>query len=316
MSGHVEYNDFRNKPLTVKDLEGFYTALMTFYKGKEIDYERQFMLIDDQINSGVKGLVLCGTTAQTATMTHKQQAEHAGKLVNYIKGRTNIIIGAGSNSTEEAIKLQKSIEERVGPSTFLHVTPYYNKPTQRGIKKHFEEIASKPLLWESNIILYAVPSRTGVNIESETAIELSKNKKIIGLKYADTNFKRLEEITRVTKDFTVMAGEDSEITNMIRYERAKGAISATGNIAPKYMAEMLETALKKDSAKAEEMHKKIKPLVAAAFKRTNPIPLAHMFDTDLKLPLTKEPEIDKSVNEVLREYTAEELGVDVLKYRN
>lgn len=303
------------------ELRGTYTALITPMKDDSgmIDYAKTKKLVDDQIYNNIDGIVLVGTTGQSPSFTHDGQIDFISKVSDYINGRTKLIAGAGANNTSEAVYLTKGIQDKIGPTTFLSVVPYYNKPTQKGIITHFSKIADS-LDEESNLILYNVPSRTGKNMEAETTIELAYNPKIIGIKEASGNLDQVKEIIDGTKelDFNVLSGEDHLVTDIIKIG-GTGVISASANIAPKIFNELVHYGLKGDHETSKLLQEYINPLVKeCVFYESNPIPLAHIFNTHIKLPLLKEDRIEKQVMSVLsrKEYSAENLGIDWRNYRD
>jgi 4-hydroxy-tetrahydrodipicolinate synthase len=315
--------EYRNHPIEAPELNGTYTALITpMLEGSgldnEIDYEKIFRLIYDQERSGVRGIVIAGTTGQSSTLSPEEHAILVEKLFNHVSynyPNLQFIVGAGSNSTREAIDLSLNIERRIGPSSFLHVTGYYNNPPQEGIYLHFERLAK--LLPNSNIILYNVPGRTSSRIEPETVIRLSHIKNIVGIKEASRDLEAVHKIISETNKerFVVLSGED-DLVFQIMHVGGLGVISASANIAPKYFTRITNASLKGDFRKALNLQEEINPLVRqGVFYRKNPIPLAHMFDSELRLPLVKLPYIELHLEEIFKNYTAEELGIDLRNYR-
>lgn len=305
----------RNQAIQVQELRGVYTALITpMHKDGSIDYQKLDNLIDDQIKSGINGILACGTTGQSATLSHEEHADLAEYIFNYVNGRTRVMVSSGSNNTREAIFLSQEIESRIGPSTFLHVTGYYNNPPQKGLVAHYNAV-TEAVSSDSNIILYNVPGRTKSNIEAETAITLAKNPKIIGVKEASGDLELVQRIIDRTdpNEFRVMSGEDNLVAKIIEIG-GYGVISATANIAPKYFAEMTRTALEGNNEEANRMQEYIMPLVKAVFLAKNPIPLAHIFHTELRLPLIKLPEINERVMRSALLYGPRELGICLSKY--
>ena len=313
----------RNHPIESIELNGTYTALITpMLEGSglnnEIDYEKMFRLINDQVNSGVRGIVVAGTTGQSSTLSPEEHTTVVEKVFNYVNHNypnLQFIVGAGSNSTREAIDLSLSIERRIGPSSFLHVTGYYNNPPQEGIYSHFERLAES--LANSNIILYNVPGRTSSRVEPETAIKLSRIRNIIGIKEASGDLEAVIKIISGTdrERFVVLSGED-DLVSQIMHVGGRGVISASANIAPRYFTRITNASLRGDYEEAQNIQDEINPLVKqGVFYRKNPIPLAHMFDSELRLPLVKLPSIEAHLEEVLSHYIPKELGIDLRDYR-
>jgi len=304
----------RNQAIQVQELQGVYTALITpMHEDKSIDYGKLDMLIDDQVEAGVDGVLACGTTGQSATLSHEEHADLAEHIFNYVDGRARVMVSAGSNSTREAIVLSQEIERRIGPTTFLHVTGYYNNPPQEGLIAHYEAVA-EAIGPESNVVLYNVPGRTNSKIKAGTAVELAGHPKIIGIKEASGDLEQAEKIIRGTNpdNFRLMSGEDNLVTKIIELG-GFGVISATANIAPAYFSRMVQAALDpmhEDHRRMHEMQQYINPLVEAVFCAKNPIPLAHMFDTDVRLPLVKLPRIKERIKRALAMFSIKELGID------
>ena len=314
----------KNEPL--EKLEGCYTAIITPMKkgdgiNNAIDYDKLFMLVDDQIKAGIDGLVVAGTTGQSATLDHAEQMHLIAEVFNYVNGRTKIIASAGSNCTREAINLSQAIEGEIGPSTLLHVTGYYNNPPQAGLVDHYTAIANNV---QGNIILYNVPGRTSSHIEQGTTIRLAENPKIIGLKAApgknDPELKQLKGIIENTdpNHFRVVSGEDDLVARIIGMG-GYGVISASANVAPKMFKQMTDYALSKKYEDAERLQERLLPLVRlAVFSAKNPIPLSYMFDSGIRLPLCSLDNAGippKQVDNVLTKYNTTELGVDLEKYK-
>jgi 4-hydroxy-tetrahydrodipicolinate synthase len=298
------------------ELQGCYTALITpMRENKYIDYKKLDRLIYDQVETSITGILACGTTGQSAALSHKEHVDLADHIFHYLDGRKQYIASAGSNSTREAIDLSNAIEERIGPTTFLHVTGYYNNPPQEGLLQHYRKIAKK-IHKDSNMILYNVPGRTSSNIEPETAIELAQNPKIIGIKEASGDMQQVERIIRKTdpKNFRVLSGEDNLVTKII-HEGGYGVISASANIAPEYFAKLARLSLSEYDVEARVMQQRIIPLVNAVFSAKNPIPLAQMFETNVRLPLVNLPGLMPKIRQALSNYTVEELGIDLKKYQ-
>ena len=301
--------------IQLNELQGAYTALITpMCSNGEIDHKILERLIDDQITSGIDGILACGTTGQSATLSYEEHIDLVEHIYNHINGRTQFMASAGSNSTREAIKLSNEIEDRIGPTTLLHVTGYYNNPPQQGLIAHYTAIADS-LNPESNLILYNVPGRTGSNIEAKTAIVLSKNPKIIGIKEASGDLDQVDEVIRNTdsNNFRVISGED-DLVSEIMEKGGYGVISATANIAPRYFKQITQSALNGKYVKSHYLQNQVNPLVKAVFSAKNPIPLAHMFDTNLRLPLVRLPKINNQIEDTLRNYDPEKLGINTEDY--
>ena len=314
-----------NKPLQPKELQGVFTALITPMSAGNgldngIDYEKLYMLVNDQVKAGIDGLVIAGTTGQSATLDKEEQVELIRRVFEYTRENhgegIKIIAGASSNCTREAIYLSRQIEDTIGPTTLLHLTGYYNNPTQRGLFEHFSAIARA--LDGSNIILYNVPGRTNSNIEATTALKLSCNPKFIGIKEASGKLEQVAAIISGTspRNFRVVSGEDHLVAKIMEMG-GYGVISASANIAPVYFVKIAKACLEKNYEEAYRLQEEVMPLIKeGVFRVKNPIPLAHMFNTELRLPMTKEPQIEAELEKVLGKYTQEQLGIDVGRYRS
>ena len=211
---------------------GSYVALITPFKDNlEVDYDKLSELLDFQIENGTNGIVVCGTTGEAATLSEEEYIKVITFVTEKSKGKVKVVAGAGSNSTKRAVELTKICKE-IGVDAVLSVAPYYNKPTQKAIIEHFKKIAEVGI----DVILYNVPSRTGVNIEAKTTIELSKVKNIVGVKEATGSIEQMIEIANnVSEDFDILSGEDNLILPMLSIG-AVGVISVTANALPKEVA--------------------------------------------------------------------------------
>ena len=248
---------------------GAATALITPTNEKGIDYEAFKKLINWQIDEGIDALVICGTTGEGATLTDAEHKEALRFAVETAAGRVPIVAGTGSNDTAYAIELTK-FACSVGCDAMLVVTPYYNKTTQRGLVAMFTAIAdasTKP------VILYNVPSRTGINIEPATAKILSKHPMIAGIKEASGNISQIMEIAAaVGDDMDIYSGNDDQIVPIMACG-GKGVISVLSNVAPKETHEMCQAMLDGDCKKAMELQVKYLPLIHSLFSEVNPIPV-------------------------------------------
>jgi 4-hydroxy-tetrahydrodipicolinate synthase len=305
------------------ELKGVYTAIITpMHETGEIHWEKLEMLINDQISAGITGIVACGTTGQSATLNFEEKIELIKFVSNKINNRAHFIAGAGSNNTTETIKLMKSIEETLdSPLTFLTVTGYYNNPTQDGIYHHFEKLA-KNIHEKSNLILYNVPSRTNSNIYPETLKKLSENPKIIGIKEASGNLNQVEQIIKTT-NLKVLSGEDDLFFDILN-KGGTGIISASTNIAPKPFLNIYKYYEEQNIPESRRTQHNINALVKTIFYRKNPIPLAHIFHTGLRLPLIRaEPphtiitqdNINPYIDEFFKNYKPEYIGINRDKYK-
>lgn len=232
-----------------------------------INYEEFGKLIDYQIENSIDGIVICGTTGESATMTDEEHIEVLRFGIERINHRVPVIAGAGSNDTAYAVELSKEAE-KLGADALLQVTPYYNKTSQRGLVKHFATIADAVNIPN---ILYNVPSRTGVNIASETYIELAKHPNITAVKEASGNMATVMDISAYT-DLDIYSGNDNEALCCLALG-GKGLISVTSNVAPKEKHDEIKLYLEGEREKALEIQKKLLALDKAMFMDVNPIPV-------------------------------------------
>jgi len=266
-------------------LQGTYTALITpFQSDLELDKESLIRMIDLQIKAQVEGIVILGTTAEVATLSLEEKKYIIETTVAQCKGTpTKVMVGAGTNYTKTTIE-QIQLFEKMGVDSFLLITPYYNKPPQEGIYNHFAEAAKASFL---PICLYNIPGRTSVNMEAETVSKLMDIENILSIKEASGNFTQINSILAAAKEkknsFTVLSGEDSLIAPMLSIG-CKGVISATANIAPKQVKELIDT-------QNTKLHFQLLPLFKAMSLSTNPIPIKHMLFSKglIHTPLCRSP---------------------------
>lgn len=267
---------------------GALTALVTPFRNEQIDEEKYRGHIEDQIRRGINGLVPCGTTGESATMTHAEHKQAIQICVDQAKGRVPVVAGAGSNNTREAIELT-TFAKQAGADGTLHITPYYNKPTQAGVVAHFQAIARDVPI---PMVVYNVPGRTGLNVLPETLAQLKQTvPEVVGVKEASGNIKQMSEvIEQCGPDFTVLAGDDFVVLPLLSMG-GKGVISVLSNLLPDKMAELCSAYAQKDLEKAKALHFELAPLSRAMFLETNPIPvktslaLMGRMELNLRLPL-------------------------------
>ena len=275
-------------------------ALVTpFDQNNIINYDAFGKLIDAQIEAGVDAVCVCGTTGESATMSIREHIAAVEFCVKRVNNRVKVIAGAGSNDTSAAVYLSQHAQDS-GADALLHVTPYYNKASQAGLIKHYEYIADRV---ELPIILYNVPSRTGVSFTAETYKVLSENPKINGVKEASGNFSLLAHTRFLCgEDFYIWSGNDDQVVPMMALG-AKGVISVASNIVPKVMVNMSHLCLDNDFAAASQLQIQYMDLIDALFVEVNPIPikaamnLLGMEAGPLRLPLC---DISEKNLEVLR----------------
>ena len=257
------------------NFEGTYVAMVTPFTKEGTFYEEGFRSnINYLIDQGVNGLVGAGTTGESATMTHDEHHKVIEVLVDEVDGRVDTVAGTGSNSTSEALSLTKFAYD-AGADAALLITPYYNKPQQHALVQHYGTIAEN---CDLPIIAYNVPSRTGRNIEVETAVELAKIDGIDAIKEASGSVDKVSDIYRalmhegLEDDFNILSGEDS-LTLPLMSVGATGVISASANIDAKRMVLMVDSILNDDYTRALELHYEMVELIRAIFVESNPVPV-------------------------------------------
>lgn len=288
------------------EIRGNYVALVTPFKDGKVDARSLKRLVDFVIEQGCDGVVPCGTTGEAATLDYDEHIRVIELTLEYVAGRVRVMGGTGSNSTAEAIELTKAAE-RLKVDSVLLISPYYNKPTQRGLYEHFRKIAEECSVPQ---VLYNIPGRTAVNMDAETVIRLANDcKNIVGIKEASGNFKQIcEIISRAPAGFSVMSGEDLLTLPMISVG-GKGAISAVSNVVPGKMSQIIHKALEGDFDSAMKAHYEILKLFDVLFIETNPVPVKTALylmgiieSPEVRLPLA--PLSERSL-EVLRKTLAD-----------
>ena len=279
---------------------GAAVAIITpFNEDGSVNFESFGKIIEDQIAGSTDAIVVCGTTGESAAMPDEEHLSVIDYCVKKVAGRVPVIAGTGSNDTKHCIELSKNAEA-LGVDALLLVTPYYNKTTQKGLIKHYTMVANAVKL---PIILYNVPSRTGLNILPETLKELSKVENIVAVKEASGNISQVAKIAQLCgDDMTIYSGNDDQIVPLLSLG-GKGVISVLSNVAPKQTHDMVASYLEGDIATALKLQLEAIELVDALFIEVNPIPVKTAmnmmgYDTgDLRMPLC---EMSESNKEVLR----------------
>lgn len=286
-------------------MKGAIVAIVTPFKNGKIDEKAYRKLIEFQIKNGTDGIVPCGTTGESATLSYEEHERLIELTVEIVNGRIPVIAGTGSNSTREAIELTKHAE-KAGADCALLITPYYNKPTQEGLYQHFKAVSESVSI---PIILYNVPGRTGVNLLPETVARLSELKNIAGIKEATGDLRQVSQVIKLCRnDFVVLSGDDFVTLPMLAVG-AKGVISVTSNIIPQDVARMVDAFFEGKYKEAEELHYKMWDINIAMFLETNPIPvktalsLMGMISSEMRLPLSQMSEANlKKLKKALLEY--------------
>lgn len=284
-------------------IQGAITAIVTPMRDGKVDEESLVNLINFQIDNGIHGLVPCGTTGESATLSFAEHKRVIELTVKTVAGRVPVIAGTGANNTLEAIELTESAKES-GADAVLSVVPYYNKPSQEGLYRHFKAITEAV---DIPVVLYNVPGRTVTNMAPATVARLAELPNVIGIKEACGCLNQISEIIRICpKDFIVLSGDDftSMPTVLIG---GKGVISVTSNVAPKAMSELMKASLCGDLAKAKEIHYKLFPLMGTMFCYPSPAPakkavhlIGKIASPEVRLPMTEidEPSLNKLTAEM------------------
>ncbi len=265
------------------------TAIATPFTDKGINYQSFETLVEDQIKNDIDAIIVCGTTGESATMSEDEKKSLIKYSIDKINKRTKVIIGTGSNNTIKAIEMSK-YAEKAGADALLIVTPYYNKATQKGLVAHYKAIADSVNI---PIIVYSVPSRTGVNILPETCLELSKIDNIVGIKEASGNISQIAKTASLCGDnFDIYSGNDDQIIPILSLG-GKGVISVLSNIMPKYTHDMVYKYLNGEIKEATKMQLDVIELIDMLFCEVNPIPVKYAlnlmgYDYGIpRLPLTE-----------------------------
>ena len=276
---------------------GAIVATVTPFRNGNLDKNALKKLVTFQIDSGTDGIVPCGTTGESATLSFEEHERVIDIVLESADGRVPVIAGTGSNNTKEAVALTR-YAKKAGVSGALVITPYYNKPTQDGLFRHFRTVAESA---DIPIVLYNVPGRTGVNMAAPTVARLAEIPNIVGVKEASGNLTQVCDIIRMTpKKFCVLSGDDALFFPMMALG-AKGVISVTSNVAPRLMAELYDTYVIGEISRAREIHYHLWPLFHALFLETNPIPaktaLAMMkrIREEFRLPLSPMADANRKV---------------------
>ncbi len=267
--------------------KGSLIAIVTPFKKGRLDERALGDLIEFQIANGTHGIVPCGTTGESATLSHDEHNRVIAFTVETVKRRVPVIAGSGSNSTEEAIALTQ-FAKKAGADAALLITPYYNKPTQEGLYRHYKAVAEAVDL---PLVLYNIPGRTSVNMVPATVARLSAVRNIVAIKEGSASLQQVSEIVQACGDrMTILSGDDP-LTLPMMAVGATGVITVTANIAPKDMADMVNAWAAGRFEEAKRLHYKLYPLFTALFLETNPIPvkealaLMGRIDGELRLPL-------------------------------
>ncbi len=284
---------------------GSLVAIVTPFRNGQVDEKTLGDLIEFQIANGTDGVVPCGTTGESATLSHAEHERVVAFTVETVARRVPVIAGAGSNSTDEAIRLTKHAKQ-VGADGALLITPYYNKPTQEGLFRHYKAVAEAV---DIPIVLYNIPGRTSVNMLPATVARLTSLRNIAAIKEGSGSVQQVSDIIRLCGDRIVVLSGDDALTLPMLAVGAKGVITVTANIVPADMAAMVDAFAAGEMGEAQRLHYKMYNLFNALFLETNPIPvkeaLAMMgrIDGEIRLPMTSmAPETREKLSQALKEY--------------
>jgi 4-hydroxy-tetrahydrodipicolinate synthase len=284
---------------------GAIVAIVTPFRNGKVDEEAFRQLIEEQIAAGTDGIVPCGTTGESTTLSHEEHDRVVEITIDAVKKRVPVIAGTGSNSTAEALRLTKHAFE-AGADGALLVCPYYNRPTQEGLYLHYRTVAEKVPI---PIIVYNIASRTGTNMFTETLARLAKIPNIVGVKEASGSIKQMSDVVHLCgPDFDVLSGDDIFTLPLLALG-GKGVISTVSNVVPGDMSGLVDAFAAGDLEKARALHFRMSPLIDAIFIETNPIPvktalaLMGKIDGELRLPLCRMTEKNEAVlKKALQEY--------------
>jgi len=286
--------------------KGVFTAIVTpFEEDGSLDEETLKKLIDFNLENGVSGIVPCGTTGESPTLDHDEHNRVIELTVKHVNGRGPVIAGTGSNCTKEAVELSQHAEKE-GVDGLLLVNPYYNKPTQEGLYRHFKAIADSVNI---PCIVYNIKGRTGINVETPTLVRLMSDcENISGVKEASGDLDQVKDVIANRKEgFSVLSGNDDMAFDLVK-SGGDGVVSVTSNLAPDKMVKMVQTALEGNIEEAEKLNNELKPLFEVEFIETNPIPikcalsLKGMCNEIYRLPMCElRPENKEELKKVLTE---------------
>jgi len=266
---------------------GAMTAIITPFRDSKIDYAGLEKIIEMQLANGITAIVPCGSTGESATLSHDEHVEVIRFVIKAVRGRVPVIAGTGSNSTAEAITLTRRAKD-AGAAAALLISPYYNKPTQEGIFQHYKAIAEQTQL---PLIIYNIPGRTGSKIEAATIARLAEVEHIVGLKEATGSLDEVQEVARLCGDRLEIYSGDDSLTLPIMAAGGQGVISVVSNLLPKQSGEVVAACACGDFPTARRLHYAMLGLIRALFLETNPIPVKAALSMmglcrdELRLPL-------------------------------
>jgi 4-hydroxy-tetrahydrodipicolinate synthase len=270
--------------------QGSFVAMVTPFRNGKVDEAKLRELVEFHITHGTDGLIPCGTTGESPSLSHEEHRRVVELVIEAARNRIRVVAGTGSNSTAEAIDMTRHAE-RAGATGALVVNPYYNKPTQEGLYRHFRAVAESVAI---PILLYNIQSRTAINVETDTMARLVRDaKNIVGVKEASGSLDQMSQVIAACgPDFSVLSGDDN-ITLPLLAIGGSGVVSVIANIVPRETADLVHAALEGDWKRARDLHYRLFPLARAAFLETNPIPikeamaLAGMLEPEFRLPMCR-----------------------------
>jgi 4-hydroxy-tetrahydrodipicolinate synthase len=270
--------------------QGSFVAMVTPFRNGKVDEAKLKELVEFHITNGTDGLIPCGTTGESPTLSHDEHHRVVELVIEAARGRIRVVSGTGSYSTSDAIEMTRHAE-RAGAAGALVVNPYYNKPTQEGLYRHFRAVAESVAI---PILVYNIQGRTAINVETDTMARLARDvKNIVGVKEASGSLDQMSQVIAACgPDFSVLSGDDN-ITLPLLAIGGSGVVSVIANIVPRETAELVHAALDGDWKRARDLHYRLFPLARAAFLETNPIPikeamaLAGMLEPEFRLPMCR-----------------------------
>ena len=286
--------------------QGSFVAMVTPFRNGKVDEAKVRELVEFHVTRGTDGLIPCGTTGESPTLSHDEHKRVVEIVTEAARRRIKVVAGTGSNSTAEAIDLTTHAE-RAGAAGALVVNPYYNKPTQEGLYRHFRAVAESVAI---PILVYNIQSRTAVNVETDTLARLARDvKNVAGVKEASGSLDQMSQVIAACgPDFSVLSGDDN-ITLPLLAIGGHGVISVIANILPRETAEMVHAALDGDWKRARDLHYRLFPMARAAFLETNPIPIkeamamAGMIEPEFRLPMCRMSDANRErLRAVLKQY--------------
>ena len=286
--------------------QGSFVAMVTPFRNGKVDEAKLRELVEFHITHGTDGLIPCGTTGESPSLSHDEHRRVVELVIEAARGRIRVVAGTGSNSTAEAIDMTRHAE-RAGATGALVVNPYYNKPTQEGLYRHFRAVAESVAI---PILLYNIQSRTAINVETDTLARLVRDaKNIVGVKEASGSLDQMSQVIAACgPDFSVLSGDDN-ITLPLLVIGGSGVVSVIANIVPRETADLVHAALEGDWKRARDLHYRLFPLARAAFLETNPIPikeamaLAGMIEPEFRLPMCRMSEANREkLRAILKPY--------------